>query len=88
MTKQWMLYILECADGTYYTGITNDLNRRVTQHNARKASRYTRLRIPVRLVYQENCKDRSHASTREYEVKALSRKEKEFLASTQKKPGT
>lgn len=76
---QWFLYILECNDGTLYTGITTDLARRLQQHNAGIAARYTRARLPVAMVYSEKCEDRSHASKREIEVKRLSRREKSEL---------
>jgi predicted GIY-YIG superfamily endonuclease len=72
----WMLYILKCRDGTLYTGITNDLPRRITQHNNGSASRYTRSRLPVKLVYQECCRGRSNALKKEYAMKQLPRKEK------------
>ena len=75
----WFVYILRCADGTLYTGITNDLIRRCEQHNAGTASRYTRSRLPVELVYQEAQGNRSLATKREIEIKALSRQEKESL---------
>ena len=71
-----MLYILKCRDGTLYTGITNDLPRRVTQHNKGTASRYTRSRLPVRLMFSEPCRNRSQALKKEYATKQLSRKEK------------
>ncbi len=71
-----MLYILKCRDGTLYTGITNDLPRRITQHNNGTASRYTRSRLPVRLMFNEPCRNRSQALIKEYAVKQLSRKEK------------
>jgi predicted GIY-YIG superfamily endonuclease len=72
----WMLYILKCRDGTLYTGITNDLLRRITQHNNGTASHYTRSRLPVKLVHQERCRGRSSALKKEYAMKQLSRKEK------------
>lgn len=75
----WIVYILRCEDGSLYTGITNDLVRRVEQHNAGKASRYTRSRLPVVLVYQELQPSRSLALKREYAIKSLSREEKESL---------
>jgi predicted GIY-YIG superfamily endonuclease len=75
--RRWVLYIVKCGDGTLYTGITNDLARRVRQHNDGSASRYTRSRLPVKLVYQESCRGRSQALKKEFAVKALSRKEKE-----------
>ena len=75
----WFVYILCCDDGSLYTGITNDLTRRGEQHNAGTASRYTRSRLPVLLVYQEAQGNRSVATKRELEIKALSRQEKESL---------
>ncbi|MEN6584602.1 MAG: GIY-YIG nuclease family protein, partial [Sulfuricella sp.] len=61
----WHCYLLECADGSLYTGITNDLDKRVAAHNDGAASKYTRARLPVRLVYAEAHPDRSSASKRE-----------------------
>jgi len=78
----WLLYIVECRDGSLYTGITNDLDRRLKQHNDGNASRYTRSRRPVVLRYQEPCADRSTALIRELAVKLLSRGEKEELINT------
>ncbi len=78
----WLLYIVECRDGSLYTGITNDLDRRLKQHNDGDASRYTRSRRPVVLRYQEPCADRSTALIRELAVKLLSRREKETLIDT------
>ena len=75
----WVLYILECADGTLYTGITNDLARRVGQHNAGDGAKYTRTRRPVRLRYWESCLDRSGAGRRECAVKKLPRAKKQEL---------
>ncbi len=75
----WLVYLLRCVDGTFYTGITTDMNRRCQQHNDGKASRYTRSRRPVRLVYQEPQPDKGAALRREAEIKALSRQEKETL---------
>jgi len=75
----WFVYILRCDDGSLYTGITNDLIRRCDQHNAGTASRYTRSRLPVVLVYQEEQGNRSVATKRELEIKALSRQKKEAL---------
>ncbi len=75
----WFVYILRCADGTLYTGITNDLSRRCEQHNAGTASRYTRSRLPVTLLYQEEPTTKGKALKRELAIKALSRKAKEAL---------
>jgi predicted GIY-YIG superfamily endonuclease len=67
------------ADGSLYTGITNDVSRRVQKHNAGKASRYTRSRLPVVLVYQEPQSNRSWALKRELAIKAILREGKESL---------
>ncbi len=74
---RWSLYLLECSDGTLYTGITNNLERRVQEHNNGTASRYTRSRLPVKLLYEELCKSRSSALKKEHGIKELSRKEKQ-----------
>ena len=78
---KWNVYVLRCADNTLYTGIAIDLEKRIDEHNNdnRKASKYTRVRRPVNLVYSEFCKDRSAASIREAEIKRLSRLEKEQM---------
>jgi predicted GIY-YIG superfamily endonuclease len=73
----WYLYILKCCDGTFYTGITNNLARRIEQHNDGNASRYTRSRTPVILIYKEACKNKSSALKKECRIKALTRIEKE-----------
>lgn len=78
----WLLYIVECHDGSLYTGITNNLDRRLKEHNDGTASRYTRSRRPVTLRYQEPCDDRSQALIRELSVKLLSRQEKKALIRT------
>jgi putative endonuclease len=77
----WHCYLLECADGSLYTGITNDLDKRVTAHNEGTASKYTRSRLPVRLVYSEPHPDRSTASKREAALKKLKRASKLALAA-------
>ena len=77
--QPWFVYILECNDGSFYTGITNDIARRQQQHNEGTASRYTRSRRPVMLRYQEICESRSQALIRECSLRLLSRKEKEDL---------
>lgn len=82
MTKKeeksdWFVYILECKDKTLYTGITNNLKKRVEQHNnSPEGAKYTRTRRPVKCVYQEKQKNRSEATKREMAVKKLSRAEK------------
>ena len=72
----WFVYILRCADGTLYTGVTVDLARRCRQHNAGTASRYTRSRLPVDLVYREDASGRGAALKREYAIKRLTRRGK------------
>lgn len=72
----WTCYLLRCADDTLYCGITNDLEKRLAAHNAGTASKYTRVRMPVELVYTEPCADRSVASKREMEIKGWSRAQK------------
>jgi len=76
---EWFVYILSCDDGSLYTGITNNLERRLDAHNRGKASRYTRARLPVTLIYSERQADRSAASMREAAIKNLSRAEKDAL---------
>jgi predicted GIY-YIG superfamily endonuclease len=76
---EWVVYIIECSDGSLYTGISNDMVRRLEQHNAGMASRYTRSRRPVCLRYREPCDNRSDALLRECALKLLSRKEKQAL---------
>lgn len=76
----WRVYMLRCADGTLYTGITTDLDRRLEEHNTAPAgARYTRSRRPVSLVYDEPAASRSEASIREAAIKQLTRTEKEAL---------
>jgi putative endonuclease len=69
----WVCYLLECADGTLYTGISNDLSRRLGQHGRGVASKYTRARLPVSLRWSERQRDRSAALKREAEIKGRSR---------------
>lgn len=73
------VYILRCADGTLYTGWTNDLERRVAAHNAGKGAKYTRSRLPVVLLYSEQCNTREEAMSREWHIKRMTREEKMTL---------
>jgi predicted GIY-YIG superfamily endonuclease len=73
---RWFVYLLRCADGSLYTGIAKDVDRRCQQHNAGTASRYTRSRLPVVVVYQEVHASRSLALRREAAIKALTRRQK------------
>ncbi len=79
------VYLLRCSDDTLYCGWTNDLKRRVAAHNKGKASRYTRTRLPVALVYSEEHADQTTAMQREYQIKQLSRSGKKALFSQREK---
>jgi putative endonuclease len=72
----WLCYLLRCADDTLYCGITNDLDKRLAAHNAGTASKYTRVRLPVRLIWSESCGDKSAALKREIQIKNLTRTKK------------
>ena len=81
MTKKenpdWFVYVLECKDKTLYTGITNNIKKRIEQHNSSpEGAKYTRARRPVKCVYQEKQKNRSEATKREMAIKKLTRTEK------------
>ncbi len=73
-------YMVECADGTYYCGWTNDLEKRIKAHNGGRGAKYTRTRLPVKLVYYETLDTKEEAMSREWHLKRLSRKKKEELA--------
>ena len=75
----WYVYILRCGDGTLYTGITDDIPRRLAAHRSGKGAKYTRGRGPLELVYQEQVPDKSAALRREIQIKRLRRAEKERL---------
>ena len=72
----WYVYMLRCGDGTLYTGITDDVEKRLAAHRAGKGAKYTRGRSPLELVYTELHPDRAAASRREYQIKQLSRTQK------------
>ena len=72
-------YIVKCSDGTFYTGWTNDLTRRMEAHNQGRGAKYTKARRPVTLIYYETFETKEEATKREYAIKRLSRKEKEEL---------
>ena len=83
---RWTVYILECADGSLYTGITTDLFLRIKAHEAGKGARYTQGRGPFRLVYQALYENRAEASKREMAIKSLSRiKKLELIATFQQR---
>ncbi|MBQ8932674.1 MAG: GIY-YIG nuclease family protein [Lachnospiraceae bacterium] len=72
-------YIVECADGSYYCGWTNNVNKRLAAHNAGKGAKYTKPRLPVKLVYQEEFSTKEEAMSREWHIKQLTRFQKEAL---------
>jgi len=76
MTAEHYVYVLECADGSLYTGYTTDVERRVAEHDDGEGAKYTRGRMPVQLVHVESFDSKSAAMSREYEIKQLSRGEK------------
>lgn len=75
----WLVYMLRCINGTLYTGITNDLPKRLQAHAAGRASRYTRSRLPVTLAYAEPARSKSAALKREAALKKLTRQQKDLL---------
>ncbi len=78
---EWSLYMAECADGSYYTGIAKDVEKRIENHNTGKGAKYTATRGPVKLIFQEPQGDYSTALRREYQVKTLSKERKiRFIA--------
>ena len=79
MKKGFFVYILCCSDGTLYTGWTNDLEKRVEKHNSGKGSKYTRMRVPVELVYSRDFESKKEAMREEWRIKQLSRKEKLYI---------
>ena len=77
------VYILECSDGTLYTGWTTDIQKRLNIHNAGKGAKYTRSRLPVKLVYSEQFDSKSDALRREYQIKQLAKAQKLLLIKSQ-----
>jgi putative endonuclease len=79
----YVVYLLKCADGTFYTGVTTNMERRLAEHNEGvKGAKYTKARRPVTVVYQETASSRSEAQKREYVLRHLSRVEKQRLAAS------
>ena len=83
---RWLAYLLRCSDGSLYTGITNDLPKRLKAHAAGRASKYTRSHPPVKPAYSEVQKSRSAALKQEAAIKGLRRAEKDRLLATGRKP--
>lgn len=80
MRVGWCVYMVECADGSYYTGVANDVHRRVHEHNhSARAAKYTRVRRPVKLVWWEAHENRASACRREWAIKQFSRAKKQAL---------
>ena len=80
MNKKYFVYIVECADGSFYTGYTTDIDRRINEHNfSTRSAKYTRSRRPVRLIYKEVYDTLSEALKREHKIKKLSRRAKKAL---------
>ena len=86
MASDHYVYVLRCADDTYYTGYTTDPDRRLAEHNAGEGAKYTRGRTPVELVYLEKHDSKSDAMSREYAIKQLRRREKEQLVADAAEP--
>jgi len=85
MQQSWYVYILECSDGSLYTGVTTDPERRLHEHNhSARGARYTRARRPLSLAYREPAENRARACRREWEIKQLSAGEKRRLISAQR----
>ena len=82
---KWFVYMLRCRDDSVYTGITNNLNKRIEAHMSGNGSKYLRGRLPVKLIHKENFLNRSDASKREIEIKKLQKKEKELLIESSKR---
>ena len=76
MNTKHFVYIVRCSDTTLYTGYTNNLNKRIETHNRGNGAKYTKIRLPVKLVYFEEFSDKSEAMKREYKIKQLTRKQK------------
>ena len=79
--KSWSVYIIKCNDGKLYTGISNDVDRRVSEHNKGRGCKFTKCRWPVKLVYRKRCGTQSSARKRELEIQGLTRKKKLELIS-------
>jgi putative endonuclease len=78
---RWFVYLLRCADGTLYAGVTTDIARRLAAHNAGRGAKYTRARRPVALAWSARAKDKVAAMRREWRIKALTRAEKQLLVA-------
>lgn len=83
----WFVYIIKCADETLYTGITTDIQRRLSEHNSsEKWAKYTKMRRPVEMVFSQVCDDKSQASKLEYKIKKYTKQQKLTIIATKKLP--
>ena len=83
MEKENVVYVLRCKDGSFYTGWTNDIGKRIEAHSSGKGAKYTKGRLPVSLVYTEACASKQEAMSREFEIKKLTREQKSALLGKQ-----
>lgn len=82
---EWIVYILKCSDGSFYTGITNNIKKRLEMHISGNGSKYLRGRLPIKLIYKESLANRSQASKREIEIKKLNKREKQLIIDCKNK---
>ena len=82
---KWIVYIVKCSDKSFYTGITNNLKKRLETHISGNGSKYLRGRLPIKLIYKESLANRSQASKREIEIKKLNKKEKQLIINFKNK---
>lgn len=82
---EWIVYILKCSDGSFYTGITNNIKKRLEMHISGNGSKYLRGRLPIKLIYKESFANRSQASKREIEIKKLNKREKQLIIDCKNK---
>ncbi len=80
-SKEWWVYIVQCRDGSYYTGSTPNIEQRIATHNSGKGAKYTRARLPVKIVFTEKKENHSQALKREFQIKSLKRDQKKILVN-------
>ena len=78
--RSWYVYMAECGDGSLYTGITNDVEKRLAAHNAGRGAKYTRSRLPLKVLRRRRCADKGKALSLEFKIKSWSAKEKRLWA--------
>lgn len=82
--KKWFVYIVECSDKTYYTGISTDVDKRIETHNKGMGAKYTKYKLPVTCIYRQEYENHSEASKEEYRIKQLTKNEKKLLIYNKK----